>query len=181
MSQLTLFSRFIPYCLLLAASLLAREHPNVLLILVDDLKPSFGAYGDAWVHSPNLDRLAARGIRFPTIAELSGLPWPAGPQPIDGKSLVPILRDPSRRVRDHAYHCYPRGDNRLGRAIRTERYRLVEWKRWGAVADAVDYELYDYRTDPSETRNVALDQPQVVVELLQILGTHPDVRRPAGR
>ncbi|HSG71971.1 MAG TPA: sulfatase, partial [Planctomycetaceae bacterium] len=42
----------------------AAERPNVLLILVDDLKPSFGAYGDEWVHSPNLDRLAARGMRF---------------------------------------------------------------------------------------------------------------------
>jgi arylsulfatase A-like enzyme len=42
----------------------AGARPNVLLILVDDLKPSFGAYGDKWVHSPNLDRLAARGIRF---------------------------------------------------------------------------------------------------------------------
>ena len=42
----------------------ADNRPNVLLILVDDLKPSFGAYGDSWVHSPNLDRLAARGMRF---------------------------------------------------------------------------------------------------------------------
>ncbi len=42
----------------------AAEKPNVLLILVDDLKPSFGAYGDTWVHSPNLDRLAAGGMRF---------------------------------------------------------------------------------------------------------------------
>lgn len=42
----------------------ANTRPNVLLILVDDLKPSFGAYGDKWVHSPNLDRLAARGMRF---------------------------------------------------------------------------------------------------------------------
>ena len=42
----------------------ATDHPNVLLILVDDLKPSFGAYGDKWVHSPNLDRLATRGMRF---------------------------------------------------------------------------------------------------------------------
>lgn len=38
--------------------------PNVLLILVDDLKPSFGVCGDRWVHSPNLDRLARRGMRF---------------------------------------------------------------------------------------------------------------------
>lgn len=40
------------------------NRPNVLLILVDDLKPSFGAYGVDWVHAPNLDRLAERGMRF---------------------------------------------------------------------------------------------------------------------
>ena len=40
------------------------DRPNVLLILVDDLKPSFGAYGVDWVHAPNLDRLAERGMRF---------------------------------------------------------------------------------------------------------------------
>lgn len=39
-------------------SLQAAEQPNVLLLLVDDLKPSFGAYGQTRVHSPNLDRLA---------------------------------------------------------------------------------------------------------------------------
>ena len=42
----------------------AAEQSNVLLILVDDLKPSFGAYGADWVHSPNLDRLAKRGMRL---------------------------------------------------------------------------------------------------------------------
>jgi arylsulfatase A-like enzyme len=46
------------------STIAANTRPNVLLILVDDLKPSFGAYGDKWVHSPNLDRLAARGMRF---------------------------------------------------------------------------------------------------------------------
>ncbi len=50
--------------LLLLSLTAADERPNVLLILVDDLKPSFGAYGDCWLHSPNLDRLAARGMRF---------------------------------------------------------------------------------------------------------------------
>jgi len=64
---------------------------------------------------------------YPTVAELAGLPMPSGRQPIDGRSLVPILKDPGRSVRDHAYHCFPRGD-RLGRAVRTDRYRLVEWK-----------------------------------------------------
>ncbi|MCA9046999.1 MAG: sulfatase-like hydrolase/transferase, partial [Planctomycetaceae bacterium] len=77
---------------------------------------------------------------FPTLAELAGLPAPAGPQSIDGISLVPVLKDPSVRVRDHAYHAYPKA--KMGRAIRTERYRLVEWKKPGAPADTAELELY---------------------------------------
>ncbi len=98
---------------------------------------------------------------YPTLAELAGLPAPTGPQPIDGLSLVPVLRDSSRTIRDHAYHSFPRGD-RIGRAIRTDRYRLVEWKVPGAPDRSADLELYDYQTDPGETKNLAALQPEVV-------------------
>ncbi len=112
---------------------------------------------------------------YPTLAELAGLPAPSGPQPIDGLSLVPVLRDPSRTVRDHAYHAYPRGE-RMGRAIRTARHRLIEWKVPGAPAATADYELYDYQADPGETRNLAAEQPAVLAELKQILARHPEAR-----
>jgi iduronate 2-sulfatase len=42
----------------------AKERPNVLLILVDDLKPVLGCYGDRIAKTPNLDRLAESGMRF---------------------------------------------------------------------------------------------------------------------
>src|SRR3546814_3195979 len=40
------------------------QRPNVLLILVDDLKPALGTYGDHTAITPNMDHLAQRGVRF---------------------------------------------------------------------------------------------------------------------
>ncbi|XP_055455572.1 iduronate 2-sulfatase isoform X2 [Psammomys obesus] len=37
---------------------------NVLLIIVDDLRPSLGCYGDKLVRSPNIDQLASHSIVF---------------------------------------------------------------------------------------------------------------------
>src|SRR5688572_18869320 len=51
-------------CCALSDWCIAAERPNVLLILVDDLKPALGCYGDLIVKTPHLDRLAARGMRF---------------------------------------------------------------------------------------------------------------------
>ena len=42
----------------------AAGKPNVLFFAVDDLRPEFGAYGKTYIHSPNLDRLANRGVTF---------------------------------------------------------------------------------------------------------------------
>jgi N-acetylglucosamine-6-sulfatase len=51
--------------LLLAASALAAERPNVLFILCDDLRPAaLGCYGSTHVRTPHIDRLAAEGVRF---------------------------------------------------------------------------------------------------------------------
>ncbi|NNE92585.1 MAG: sulfatase [Verrucomicrobiales bacterium] len=120
---------------------------------------------------------------FPTLAELAGLPGP-GPdsvtQKLDGISLVPVLKDAEKRVRDHAFHAYPKA--KMGRAIRTGRYRLVEWKRPGEAPETVDIELYDYETDPLETKNLAAEKPKVVAKLRGILASYPEaVPRGGGK
>jgi iduronate 2-sulfatase len=112
---------------------------------------------------------------YPTLADLAGLSAPAGPQPIDGLSLVPVLKDSAARVRDHAYHCFPRG-GKLGRAIRTDRYRLVDWRPVGKPEAKPVYELYDYQNGPVETVNLAGKNPGIVANLASILARHPDAK-----
>lgn len=112
---------------------------------------------------------------YPTLVELAKLPKPTGPQPIDGVSLVEVLKHPEKRVRDHAFHAYPK--RRMGRAIRTERYRLVEWKRPAAAVDTAEYELYDYVEDPLETRNLVSEKPEVATRLKNILAKYPEAKK----
>ncbi len=116
---------------------------------------------------------------FPTLADLAGLPAPEVPQSIDGISLVPVLKDANARVRDHAFHAYPR--KLLGRAIRTDRYRLVEWRNPGQPLTTAQYELYDYEQDPNETRNHASQQPEVVKQLAAKLAKYPEAVRRGKR
>jgi len=115
---------------------------------------------------------------FPTLAQLAGLPTP-GAQTLDGMSLAPVLRNPIAPTKAAVFHSYPRQSNGralIGRAVRTDRYRLVEWKEAGGDPASAEFELYDYESDPAETRNLAADRPEVVSELLPILAKLPEAK-----
>ena len=102
---------------------------------------------------------------FPTICDLAGLPVP---QHLPGKSLSPLLSDPSRSVREAVLSQFPRsidGKPVMGYALRDQRYRYVKWlqmnyrqgEREGLL---VATELYDYDADPLETINLAAHPEQ---------------------
>jgi uncharacterized sulfatase len=90
---------------------------------------------------------------FPTLAELCGL---TPPSVIEGKSFVPLLKDPSGAGKEAAYTVMRSGipDPHTGhppndsRSVRTDRWRYTEWFS-GEVA------LFDHEKDPGEYYNLA--------------------------
>jgi iduronate 2-sulfatase len=101
--------------------------------------------------APGVKPGVARGLvefvdLYPTIADLCGVPAPAG---LPGQSLRPLLADPSRPGRDAAFTLVVRGRN-VGQSVRTDRWRYIEWN---AGADGT--ELYDHERDAEEMHNVA--------------------------
>jgi len=70
------------------------HRPNVLFIAVDDLRPTLGAYGDPYIKTPNLDRLARSGAVFLAAHAQQALCNPSR------ASLMTGLRPDSIRVWD---------------------------------------------------------------------------------
>lgn len=114
------------------------------------------------------DRLVELLDLYPTLVELCGLPEPAG---LEGRSLVPLLHEPGAAWPHVARSIITRKVPELGkgtitgRAVRTDRYRWVEWSG-GPLREPV-HELYDHETDPHETANLAAsaDGQRVITEL----------------
>lgn len=49
---------------LTASAPAGQERPNILWIIVEDMSANFGCYGEKTIQTPNVDKLAANGIRF---------------------------------------------------------------------------------------------------------------------
>ena len=97
---------------------------------------------------------------YPTLTELAGLPAASG---VEGRSLVPLLRDPRQPGKDVAISQHPHPSygaaTHMGYTLRTARFRYVEWRdlTTGVVTDR---ELYDHAADAAEIRNRIADPAQ---------------------
>lgn len=89
----------------------------------------------------------------PTMLELAGVPTPRTYQ---GRSLVPILAGRSGEWRDDFFfeHLLDNPDIPKHEGVRTERWKYARYFEQKPVYE----ELYDLKTDPQETRNLAKDR-----------------------
>ncbi len=86
----------------------------------------------------------------PTILDLAGLPVP--PQ-LEGKSLLRLANSADPEFRKEWYYQYYEWPNPEGvrphRGIRTNEYKLIHY-----LLEPQEFELYDLKNDPGETRNL---------------------------
>ena len=143
-----------------------------LIISAPDMKDTAGK---------STESLAELLDLYPTLCELTGV---EAPEFAEGKSLVPILRDPTAKVHEMAvsqYYRRPAADEEyMGYAMRTDKYRYVEWRDF-KTGEMKAQELYEH-TKPAlsslgvrETKNLAPDaKPELLEELSTMLRTtHP--------
>jgi arylsulfatase A-like enzyme len=121
------------------------------------------------VHNPRLypepletDAFYDHRDLLPTILDLAGVP-DADSYAL-GRSIVPVMRDPSRTVRDHTIFSFddlfflpastPGGHIR---AVREGDWTYAVY--FGLDGSGLEYEMYDIKTDPGQMRNLLYGKP----------------------
>ncbi|MGB5818453.1 MAG: sulfatase [Saonia sp.] len=61
-----------------------EKRPNIIWLVAEDLGPRFAAYGDSLAHTPNIDKLTAKGIVYENAFTVSGVCAPSRSSMITG-------------------------------------------------------------------------------------------------
>ena len=104
---------------------------------------------------------------FPTLLEIAAAPQP--PQPLDGASLVTLVRNPGGRLdREAIFQHFPGYLGAGAGAWRTTPVSIVQAGDWKLMEFLEDgrLELYNLRDDVSESQNLVESQPGKARELL---------------
>lgn len=124
--------------------------------------PAFWQWKGVLKPGVDIDVLTAHIDIYKTFVQLADAQLPEKMQELDGRSLLPLLKDPSAEWPDRELfvHCgrWPSGKRDAFKfqkcAVRTEKWRFTN-----------NTELYDIENDPGETTDVADKYPEVVQQL----------------
>ena len=82
----------------------------------------------------------------------------------------PLLKEVESKIKKQQGDKWNRDlfeNNLMGYAMRTKQYRFIVWKdRTNKDLEPVFIELFDHKTDPSESKNIADENPELVKELM---------------
>ncbi len=87
-----------------------RARPNIVLMMVEDLSPRIGMFGDDLARTPNIDRLAREGVRYTHVFATAGVCAPSRAALITGMNQVSIT---AQHMRTTDY-VWPDGSGRRG-------------------------------------------------------------------
>jgi arylsulfatase A-like enzyme len=120
------------------------------------------------------DRVSGFEDWIPTLLELIGA-QKAIPANVDGISMAPTLLGKSQPVRPFLYREFPAYGGqqmvRMGdwKGLRMNLLPAANTKKKGKTAAGPTFELYNLKTDPAETTNVAAQHPDIVAKIQQIM------------
>jgi len=104
---------------------------------------------------------------MPTLLEITGTPMTDQlKQQIEGRSLIPILKNPSTDWKDDRLLVHHVGAWERGQATQSKHARVaIQNKRFTLVNNKNGEELFDLKNDAGETKNVIDEYPEVVDQL----------------
>ncbi len=123
----------------------AADRPNIVVILADDMGYSdLGCYGGE-IQTPNLDRLAADGLRFTQFYNTARC-WPSRAAILTGYYAQQVRRDLVPGVPSGSRGTRPKWAKLLPEMLRTAGYRSYHSGKWHVdgrpVANGFDHSYY---------------------------------------
>ncbi len=122
------------------------EHSMGVPLIFSGLGIPGGASSEAFVYLFDV---------YPTVCDLVGAKIPDS---IEGKSFASVIKGERKRTRDVIFLAY----RDVQRAVRKENWKLIRYPQVNVT------QLFDLRTDPFETRNLA-DNPEYANKINELL------------